>query len=78
MKQYVPHYGHDAKPVIVTIDGADHVGELEAWRQEDDDSWTGYVRYAALDSSGTYTTMHLGWFPAEQIRPDETDYSAGR
>lgn len=39
-------------------------GDLEGWRQEDDGTWTGDVRY----SRGPGQPNYLGWFPENQIR----------
>lgn len=63
--RYISLQGHDALPVLVTIDGHDRIGWLEAWRQLETGVWQGYVRHQGPDG------LYLGWHPADVIRPDE-------
>lgn len=75
MGQYIAHPGADALPVTVTVDGHDRIGYLEAWRQDDEGDWSGYVRWVGPVDGG-YSGLHLGWYAADLIRPDEPDDAA--
>ena len=51
------------KPVQVERDGAWCLGQLEAWRR-DDDGWRAYVRYTA-----GVGLRHLEWVATESVKP---------
>lgn len=62
VKQFISRAGLDAVDVTVRLDdGTEAAGDLEAWQQDDDDSWRGYVRYSVGGE------RYLGWFAADRI-----------
>lgn len=82
MGRYVPRKGLDQVLVVVVIDGRDHSGVLDAWEQLDDGTWRGHVVYQVTPepdptstAGGGFTANHVGWFPADRIRPDLTDHT---
>lgn len=60
--------------VQVLADGQWHPGELRMWEQHPDGTWWGHVVWHPIGRNKS----RFQAFPADRIRPDETDYSAGR
>lgn len=56
----------------VLIDGAWYFGVIAEWRRDDEGAWSAYVRHSSPDGN------RIGTFPADQVRPVETDYARGR
>lgn len=56
----------------VLVDGHWWYGDLYAWAQDNDGGWTATVSWTRNGE------RRLGPFPADQVRPVETDYSRGR
>ena len=68
-------YRPDERPdVEVLVDGTWCPGELRAWTQHDDATWTAEVRYQPVGSN----SRTIGTFTAEEIRGDTVDRSFGR
>jgi hypothetical protein len=66
MLQVRTYHGHDMPFVEVLVDGVWYTGDLRAWRQDDDHSWTAQVSWSKA-AGETY----LGIFAAEDVRPVE-------
>lgn len=61
----------DPPMVEVLVDGQWHLGQVLAQEQRDG-GWYISVQYRVERAN------HLGGFKADEVRPDETDYSRGR
>ncbi len=62
----------DPPMVEIHEDGAWHPGHVEAQEQLADGTWEVHVVYRRDGGN------HRGTFKAQDVRPDETDYSRGR
>ena len=60
---YVDLRPHDVRPVRVLVDGRWWVGELEAYRQEHDGTWRGWVRWT--EGIGV---QRIGWFGEDALQ----------
>ena len=54
----------DTRTVRVLVDGQWREGDLEAYRQDSDGTWRGWVRW----SEGVSKTR-IGWFGEDSLRP---------
>lgn len=74
VKQHIIYKPLDRPDVEVLVDDQWLPGELRAWRQYDDDTWSAEVQYRPPgEHSSTIAT-----FPAADVRPDTVDRSHGR
>lgn len=67
-------YKPEERPdVLLLVDEQWHQGELRQWSQDPQGGWWGYVTWRPEPGQ----TLHDS-FPAERIRPDDTDMGHGR
>ncbi|WP_248582623.1 hypothetical protein [Nocardioides sp. InS609-2] len=64
MRQVITYTGHDQPLVEVLVDDRWYPGDLRAWRQHDDDTWSAQVTWSRRPGE-----RRLEVFEAERVRP---------
>ncbi len=64
MRQVITYTGHDQPLVEVLVDGDWYPGDLRAWRQHDDGTWTAQVTWSRAAGE-----KRIDAFPADHVRP---------
>ena len=59
---YVDLRPHDARPVLVLVDGAWWSGELAAYKREADGTWRGCVQWLHGEAQ-----RRIGWFGDQEL-----------